>query len=234
MKKLLCMALALCLVFALAACGDDPSPSTSGGDSDVITDGSTPTDLTTVTSPTPTPDPEPINTLTVYGINIIINGQVTGVGISGVSYEDGKLTITDVTYQNDSADAPFIYFEGGDLEIVVSGEVTLASDTGAAVIGNGGDEALTISGDGTLNLSATGGPGPGRRPHRELRSERNRCASSGRGRGNCRGRRLLRYGERRVHPYCRGRINCPTQLNFHSNKLVRPLVCYVRGGDCYY
>ena len=46
-----------------------------------------------------------------------------------------------------------ITVSGGDLEIVVSGEVTLAGDGASAIRGD--DSDITITGDGTLNVSAT-------------------------------------------------------------------------------
>ena len=161
-KKAFCTALALCMVFVLAACGgpaSDPDASASPGtvDTTPFPDGSTPTDLLPSTVPTPTPEPEEITTLRVNGITFIRDGQITGLGLVGMLYEDGKLTITDVTYQNGRSDSPLVYFEGGDLEIVVEGESTLASDNGMAVFGCPGDESVNISGSGTLHLSAAGG-----------------------------------------------------------------------------
>ena len=135
------MALALCMVFALAACGSgdagtSPTPNY---------EGSTPTDLLgPAVSPTPTPDPEPIESLVVNGIDIIRGGQLTGVGYSGFDYADGTLTIEDVTLQGSDAEDALISFSGGDLEIVITGTVTLAADGGAPV----------ISGEGTLNATA--------------------------------------------------------------------------------
>lgn len=151
MKKLFAMALALCMVFALAACGSgdagtSPTPNY---------EGSTPTDLLgPAVSPTPTPDPEPIESLVVNGIDIIRGGQLTGVGYSGFDYADGTLTIEDVTLQGSDAEDALISFSGGDLEIVITGTVTLAADGGAPVISGGEGDALTISGEGTLNATA--------------------------------------------------------------------------------
>ena len=155
MKKFLCAVLALCMVLALAACGSD------GGDdnvqpsgTDVYPNGVTPTDLDTST-PEPTPEPEDLNTLTIKGIiDMIKNGQITGMGYEGFSYEDGKLVLTDVHLSDDSASGPIVSFDGGDLEIVISGDCSITTVAGVPVIAGGEGCSLTISGDGTLTLSA--------------------------------------------------------------------------------
>lgn len=152
MKKLLSSALALCMVFALSACGgggDDPD-STPTADYD----GSTPSDLLTTAEPTPTPVPEAITTLNIDGIHIISDGQITGVGYRGFTYEDGTLTIDSVTLERSDEDIPLIEFEGDALEIIVTGECSLTATGGASIISGGGED-ITFSGDGTLTLSAT-------------------------------------------------------------------------------
>lgn len=148
MKKILALVLALCMVFVLAACG-------SNDGNDTVNDGSTPSDLMPVVSPTPTPVPEDITSLTIGGLHIIRDGQITGLGYRGCTYEDGTLTIDSVALTNDKADGPIISFEGGDLEIIVVGDCSMTSTGGASII-SGGDSNLTISGDGTLTMSATG------------------------------------------------------------------------------
>lgn len=106
MKKILALVLALCMVFVLAACG-------SNDGNDTVNDGSTPSDLMPVVSPTPTPVPEDITSLTIGGLHIIRDGQITGLGYRGCTYEDGTLTIDSVALTNDKADEPTISFEGG-------------------------------------------------------------------------------------------------------------------------
>lgn len=145
MKKFLAAVLALCMVFALSACGGD--------DEETVNDGSTPSDLMPVVSPTPTPDPEDITELVIGGLHIIRDGQITGLGYRGCTYEDGTLTIDSVTLANDKADEPAIVVSGGDIEIIVTGECSISSTAGASVI-SGDDSNITFSGDGTLTMSA--------------------------------------------------------------------------------
>lgn len=147
MKKILALVLALCMALVFAACGRD--------DGDAVNDGSTPSDLMPVTSPTPTPEPEAINSLVIGGLNIIRDGQITGLGYRGCTYEDGTLTIDSVELTNDDAEEPIISFDGADLEIIVVGDCTLSCTGGASVI-SGGANNLTFSGDGSLTMSAAG------------------------------------------------------------------------------
>ena len=148
MKKFLAIVLALCMTFALAACG---------GDNNEVNDGSTPTDLNATPVPaTPTPDPEPISELSINGANLIKGGQLTGFGYRGFTYADGTLTIDSVTVESSSSSAPLISFSGGDLEIVVVGDCSLTASEGRLVISGGEGDNLTITGDGTLTISATG------------------------------------------------------------------------------
>ncbi len=147
MKKFLTIALALCMVFAFAACGS--------GDDETRTDGTTPTDLNApAVSPTPTPDPEPLDSLEINGVAIIRNGQLTNVGYRGFTYADGKLTMDSVEIENLDSSKPVISFSGGDLELVVTGECSLTATEGVIVISGGEGDALTISGDGSLTVSA--------------------------------------------------------------------------------
>lgn len=156
MKKTLCIILALAMAFALAACGE---AETEASPTPTYYDGSTPSDLLGPSpKPTPTPDPQPVTTLTVNGINLVRDGQKSIIGVNGFDYDDGVLTITDVTLQGGSADEALIHFDGGALEIVVKGEVTLAASGGASVISADEGHALTISGDGQLTVSASGAP----------------------------------------------------------------------------
>ena len=150
MKKLFCIALALCLVFALAACGEVESETSPTPNYD----GVTPSDLLGPTpEPTPTPEPQPVQFLSVNGVNLVSNGQLTNIGFKGFSYADGVLTVTDVTLQSSDSSKPIIAWDGGDLEIVISGTVTLESSGGIPAI-SGGSNALTLSGDGTLTVNA--------------------------------------------------------------------------------
>ncbi len=154
MKKFLCAVLALCMVLALAACGSgstEPSAQPTDDGTHVNPGGVTPEDLMVTPEPTPTPDPEPITTLAINGISIVRDSQVGLLGYTGFEYADGVLTVSDTTVQGSD---PVIYFEGGDLEIVVTGSVTFAT-SGAACIECGDGSNVTISGDGTINLSAT-------------------------------------------------------------------------------
>lgn len=153
MKKFLCAALALCLVFALAACGgtDDvqSSPDNSGVHANI--DGVTPHDLET-TEPTPTPVPENISSLNVNGVDLIKDGQITGVGYQGFDYADGKLTIKDLQFDSTYTDT-VISFGGGDLEIVVEGDCSITTQSGVSAIVCSDDSALTFSGTGSLTIS---------------------------------------------------------------------------------
>ena len=147
MKKALTIALALCMVLALAACGGGVADATPTPNYD----GSTPTDLLGPSpSPTPVHDPEPVDELIINGVHLVRGGELTGVGYSGFDYADGVLTVSDVTVQGTGG---VITVSGGDLEIVVSGEVTLAGEGASAIRGD--DSDITITGDGTLNVSAT-------------------------------------------------------------------------------
>lgn len=153
MKKFLCAALALCLVFALAACGGTDDVQTSPDDTGVHAnhDGVTPTDLET-TAPTPTPVPESISSLNVNGVDLIKNGQITGVGYQGFEYADGKLTIKDLQFESPYNDT-VISFGGGDLEIVVEGDCSITTQSGVSAIVCSDDSALTFSGSGSLTIS---------------------------------------------------------------------------------
>lgn len=155
MKKLLSMALALCLVLALTACGGSGDPDSTPSPTNY--DGATPSDLMPATSPTPTPEPESITTLEINGIHLIKDGQITGTGFKGFTYEDGTLTIDSVELESESADTPIILVEGGAIEIIVKGESSLSISGGASVI-SAGDSDVTFSGDGSLALSAADAP----------------------------------------------------------------------------
>ena len=150
MKKLLIALVALCLSLPLAACGSgDPETSPTPN-----YDGSTPSDLLGPTpEPTPTPDPQPVTLLTVNGVNLVRDGQLTGLGYAGFSYADGVLTIDSVTVNCESASHPLLVVEGGALEIVVAGECALNSTGGTAAISSDGD--LSFSGEGSLTVSAS-------------------------------------------------------------------------------
>ena len=153
MKKLFCMALALCMIFALAACGQNADPDASPTPTNY--EGVTPSDLLTTPHPTRTPEQQPLENLSVGGVDLVSDGVRGNLGYEGFEYADGVLTITDVTVQTETGSFPVIAFDGGDLEIVISGEVTLAAENGASAI-SGGDNNLTISGDGTLKVTASG------------------------------------------------------------------------------
>ena len=155
MKKFLCATLCLCLLCGVSACGSDDPDASANPEIELPDVVVSDTDLT-VASPTPTPEPETIDTLTVCGINLVRDGQATGLGFGGAVYADGVLTLTDAELSSSLAGQPVISFSGGDLEIVLEGVNTLESSGGAAAI-SCSDEGvnLTLSGSGSMTATAS-------------------------------------------------------------------------------
>ena len=156
MKKFLCAILCLTLLLGVSACGqgsDDPEasetpeidlPEVVVSESDIV-----------YASPTPTPDPQPIENLAVCGINLIRDGQLTGLGFGGAEYADGVLTLTDAALSSNTETEPVISFSGGELEIELVGTNTIEATNGAAVISCTGDDGIiSISGSGSLTATA--------------------------------------------------------------------------------
>ena len=156
MKKFLCAILCLTLLLGVSACGnenEDPEaaetpeielPDVVVSESDIV-----------YASPTPTPEPEAIENLAVCGINLIRDGQLTGLGFGGAEYADGVLKLTDAVLSSSDENEPVISYSGGELEIVLEGVNTIEATNGAAVISCAGDEGnVTISGSGSLTATA--------------------------------------------------------------------------------
>lgn len=155
MKKILCAILCLSLLVGVSACGSQDDPDESATPEielpDVVVSD---TDLT-VASPTPTPEPQEIDSLSVCGINLVRDGQLTGLGFGGAVYADGVLTLTDAELSSSGAGAPVISYSGGNLEIVLEGVNTLAATGGAAAISCTDENGnLTVSGSGSMTATA--------------------------------------------------------------------------------
>ena len=126
MKKFLCAILCLTLLLGVSACGnenEDPEatetpeielPDVVVSESDIV-----------YASPTPTPEPEAIENLAVCGINLIRDGQLTGLGFGGAEYADGVLKLTDAVLSSSDENEPVISYSGGELEIVLEGVNTI-------------------------------------------------------------------------------------------------------------
>lgn len=159
MKKLLSLSLALCLLVCLAACGSEPAVDTPATDKPpVITPGlsTTPTDLNPPSkAPTPLPEDQPVSELAVNGIALVRNGQLTGIGYKGTTYEEGVLTLSDgFSLKADGVDSGISFT--GPLTIVVEGAVVISSEQQPAIVGEGDDSALVIKG-GSLTVSSKEG-----------------------------------------------------------------------------
>lgn len=153
-KQFAVLALSLALLLAFSACGN------KDGKDDTPGKVSSPTDIE-LPEATPTPQPQPVNTLTICGIPVVMNGQPTGVGYKGAAYSEGVLTLTDVDMRSDYGSYPAIEFEG-NLQIVLVGENQIATENGvSAISGTGENTSLTISGEGSATVKASGDSGYG-------------------------------------------------------------------------
>ena len=153
MKKLFCARCSCALLLTLCACGGGASGSASPSDV-----GKTSASDIAVPA-TPTPEPQPVSSLVLCGIQVVANGQLTGVAYQGADYADGVLTLDGVSMQADYGEYPAIAFTG-DLEIVLKGVNTIDATNGASAIVGGGEDGaaatLKLTGSGSLTVTAKG------------------------------------------------------------------------------
>lgn len=163
-RKLLCLVLAAALIItAFAACGKTENPVT---DTDLpeYTPGVAPvsdTNIAPTETPVPTEMPEGVlKNLSICGIPLVKDGELTGLGYMGAAYENGVLTLDNAEIIMEMSRNVTIGFTG-PLEIVLVGDSVVSAVNGLSAIVGGSEEpdyasSLTISGDGSLTVTAEG------------------------------------------------------------------------------
>lgn len=153
MKKIICIFTAMLMLMAFSACGDKGD----GANTSPTDVSPAPGDIE-IPETTPVSEPQPVSELSICGIPVVSNSQLTGIGYQGVDYDNGVLTLDGVDMLGDYGSTSAIYFEG-NLEIVVKGENQVTAENGAAAIqgaftSDGSKSNLTLSGNGSLVLNA--------------------------------------------------------------------------------